>query len=135
MPAEAPVIVWFRQDLRISDNPALAAAVATGAPIVPVYVLDEESAGARAIGGAARWWLHNSLAKLAEGLSERGLPLVLRRGAAAHVIETLASEAGARAVFWNRCYEPQSSVAQASRGPSSKANHSAAVSRTTAPAW
>ena len=58
----APSIVWFRDDLRVADHPALAAAVEHGAPIVCVYVLDEESPGIRPLGGAAKWWLHGSLA-------------------------------------------------------------------------
>ena len=57
----APSIVWFRDDLRVADHPALTAAVERGAPVVCVYVLDEESPGIRPLGGAAKWWLHGSL--------------------------------------------------------------------------
>ena len=102
----APVIVWFRQDLRLSDNPALTAAAATGRPVIPLYILDRESAGPWAPGGASRWWLHHSLESLARSLAERGLRLVLRQGAAGPVIEQLIAETGARGVYWNRCYEP-----------------------------
>ena len=56
--AEAPAIMWFRQDLRLADHAALFAATADGRPVVPVYVLDDDSAGAWTLGGAARWWLH-----------------------------------------------------------------------------
>ena len=56
MSSPSPLIVWFRQDLRLADNPALSAAVATGAPIVPVHILDDEGAGAWRRGGASRWW-------------------------------------------------------------------------------
>ena len=61
----SPVLVWFRDDLRLTDNPALAEAAATGAPIVPVYILED------GMGGACRWWLHHSLARLAERLEHR----------------------------------------------------------------
>ena len=61
----APVLLWYRQDLRVADQAALAAAVATGHPVLPVYVLDDETAGRWAVGGAGRWWLHFSLAALA----------------------------------------------------------------------
>jgi deoxyribodipyrimidine photo-lyase len=100
----SPTLVWFRDDLRLADNPALRAAIDRGEPVVGVYVLDEESPGVRPLGGAARWWLHHSLASLGERLRERGGTLVLRRGAAASVLPELVSDAGAGAVFWNRRY-------------------------------
>lgn len=96
------VIVWFRRDLRLSDNPALADAIARGEPVVPVYVLDSDTL----IGGASRWWLHGSLEALSRDLACLGAPLVLRRGPAMQVIPTLAQEVNARAIVWNRCYEP-----------------------------
>jgi len=104
MPSESPSIVWFRQDLRLGDNPALAAAVKRGAPILPVFILDDS--GAWAPGGAGRWWLHHSLAALDKDLRERGAALCLRRGRAENVVPKLVQESGAGAVYWNRCYEP-----------------------------
>ncbi len=102
----APSILWFRQDLRLADNPALDAALARNAPILPVYVLDDETPGRWAAGGAGRWWLHCSLKSLAADLENLGRPLVLRRGPAERVVLELAAEVGAGAVYWNRCYEP-----------------------------
>jgi deoxyribodipyrimidine photo-lyase len=102
----APVIWWVRQDLRLADNAALSAAAAAGAPVLPVFVLDDAAAGARAPGAASRWWLHMSLAALAADLAARGLPLVLRRGDSRRVIPALAEETGAQAVFAGRMYEP-----------------------------
>ncbi|GAA3032416.1 cryptochrome/photolyase family protein [Microbacterium dextranolyticum] len=99
-----PSLVWFRDDLRLADNPALRAAVDRGAPVIGVYLLDEASPGVRPLGGAARWWLHHSLAELGERWAEKGSMLVLRRGAAAEVIPALVEETGAGAVFWNRRY-------------------------------
>jgi deoxyribodipyrimidine photo-lyase len=101
-----PSLVWFRQDLRLADNPALSAAAARGAPIVAVYVLDDETPGQWAAGSASRWWLHHSLTSLSAALKTLGIPLVLRRGPADAVIPKLATEIGADAVYWNRCYEP-----------------------------
>jgi len=106
VPTSAPVLLWFRQDLRLTDNPALTEALASGRPVVPVFVLDEETPGAWAPGGAARWWLHHSLAALAAALAERGSRLVLRRGRAERVIPRLVEEIGAAAVHVNRLYEP-----------------------------
>ncbi len=101
---QRPSLVWFRDDLRLADNPALSAAVSRGEPVIGVYVLDEDSPGIRPLGGAARWWLHHSLASLGERLGERGSVLVLRRGAAATEIARLVAETNAGAVFWNRRY-------------------------------
>jgi len=65
-----PIIVWFRDDLRLSDHPALHEAAVSGAPVIGPYVLDEQSRAlkppaARPLGGAARWWLAQSLRALA----------------------------------------------------------------------
>ena len=103
---KTPAIVWLRRDLRLSDNPALQAAVARGGPVIPLFILDDETPGPWAPGGASRWWLHHSLANLAEDLTTRGAGLVLRRGEAATVIPAVVRESGARTVYWNRCYEP-----------------------------
>jgi deoxyribodipyrimidine photo-lyase len=100
----SPSLVWFRDDLRLADHPALRAALDRDEPIVCVYVLDEESEGIRPLGGAARWWLHHSLAELRDRLADRGSALILRRGAAGRVIRDLVEEIGAGAVFWNRRY-------------------------------
>ena len=102
----APIIVWFRQDLRLSDNLALSAAVATGRPLVAVYILDDHTPGEWRPGGASRWWLHHSLASLMADLARLGLTLTLRRGDPRQVIPALLGEAGGDAVFWNRCLEP-----------------------------
>ncbi|MBV9969923.1 MAG: deoxyribodipyrimidine photo-lyase [Xanthobacteraceae bacterium] len=101
-----PVIVWFRDDLRLGDHPALAAAVASPRPIICTYVLDDASPGLRRLGGAARWWLAGSLRALADALRGRGSDLVLRRGAAADVISTLAAETNSSALFMNRRDDP-----------------------------
>lgn len=104
--AQSPIIVWFRQDLRLADNPALAAAVAEGAPVIPLYILDDKSAGDWRMGGASRWWLHHSLAALDGELRKHGSRLTLRRGEAHKELQCIVGETGARAVLWNRLYEP-----------------------------
>ncbi|MDH4108862.1 MAG: DNA photolyase family protein [Gammaproteobacteria bacterium] len=103
MPDQRPVIAWFRQDLRLDDNPAFHAAAEHGGPVLPVYVLDDDNAGEWAMGAASRWWLHRSLAALAESLDGH---LYLLRGNAATLLPELARATRATAVHWNRCYEP-----------------------------
>ena len=102
----APSLVWFRQDLRLADNPALLAAIERNAPMAAAYVLDDDAPGKWKMGGASRWWLHHSLKSLTADLKRLDIPLVLRRGSAKTIIPKLAEEIGAGAVFWNRCYEP-----------------------------
>jgi deoxyribodipyrimidine photo-lyase len=102
--APPPVLVWFRQDLRLADNPALAAA--GDRPVLPVFVLDEAAAGRWAPGGAARWWLHHSLAALAAALQAKGAGLHLARGCAETVLPSLARAVGADEVHANRLCEP-----------------------------
>ncbi len=99
-----PVILWFRQDLRLADNPALQAAVQTGQPIIPLFVLHEASDG-RAWGGASLWWLDKSLRALDADLRGRGSRLILQRGDPAVIVPALAQALGAQ-VFWNRLYGP-----------------------------
>jgi deoxyribodipyrimidine photo-lyase len=102
-----PVIVWFRDDLRLSDNPALSRAAASGAPVVCVYVLDSLTASLRPLGGASRWWLHSSLAALAGDLARAGVKLALLRGPTEQVIGGLFEALKPGAIVWNRRYEPQ----------------------------
>ncbi len=96
------VIFWFRQDLRLNDNPGLAAAALAGR-ILPIYILDDESAGNWRMGCASRWWLHHSLRALNASLSGR---LRFFCGDAATLIPQLVKNTGAQGVYWNRCYEP-----------------------------
>lgn len=104
--SERPVIFWFRDDLRLADNPGLAAAHATGRPIILVYVLDEDSRESRPLGGASRWWLDKSLRALGERIATKGGKLILRKGAAERVLAALVKETTPDAVYWNRRYGP-----------------------------
>jgi deoxyribodipyrimidine photo-lyase len=109
-PVASPTLLWFRQDLRLRDNPALQAARERGAAIVPVYILDEAGEGHWPLGGAGRWWLHHSLVALDASLRARGSRLIVARGGAAAVLSQLIGETGAGAVYWNRRFEPASIV-------------------------
>jgi len=100
-----PIIVWFRRDLRVTDNPALYEASQRGRPVLPVYILEEDAP--RPLGGAAKWWLHHSLSALKRELVCLGAPLLLRRGRAADVLAHLASESGATDILWNQRYDPR----------------------------
>jgi deoxyribodipyrimidine photo-lyase len=103
---DTPSIVWFRKDLRLTDQPALRAALRRGGPVVPVYLWSPEEEGVWAPGAASRWWLHHALTRLHADLRERGSELIIRRGPASEVLPTLVEETGAAALYWNRRYEP-----------------------------
>lgn len=96
-------IVWFRQDLRCTDNPALSAACDHNTIVIPLYILDEK---AEALGKAQNWWLHYSLISLESELEKIGLHFCLRRGNPLDQLTKLVSENQIDVVYWNRCYEP-----------------------------
>jgi deoxyribodipyrimidine photo-lyase len=101
-----PALLWFRLDLRLADNDALARALAAGGAVIPVFLWTPEEEAPWAPGAASRWWLHNSLVELQAALGKCGSKLIVHRGPAQAVLGNLAAESGAHAVFWNRRYEP-----------------------------
>ena len=98
-----PVLLWFRRNLRLSDNSALIAAVDSGQPVIPLYVVDEQDQGT-----ASRWWLHHSLASLDKDLRRLGSSLHIRSGAPSRVLAEIAGQTGATAIYFDRRYEPAS---------------------------
>jgi deoxyribodipyrimidine photo-lyase len=100
-------IVWFRNDLRLDDNPALESALDAGFDVVPVFVWDPDGDGNAAAGAASRAWLARSLPALDADLRARGNALRLFVGHAAPTLAGVAVATGADAVFWNRRYEPE----------------------------
>ncbi len=99
-------IFWFRNDLRLADNPGLAAALRRADKTVLLYVLDDQAAGPWAMGGASRWWLHHSLQSLSKAIAACGGTLVLRRGDAGSIIPDLAAELQVTEIFSGRRFEP-----------------------------
>ncbi|HNZ19134.1 MAG TPA: deoxyribodipyrimidine photo-lyase [Candidatus Hydrogenedentes bacterium] len=105
--AHDATIVWFRQDLRLEDNPAFSEAVRRGGLVIPVYVWAPAEEGDWAPGAASRCWLHHSLERLERRLEKAGSRLIIRRGAAWDELESIARSTGAGALYWNRRYEPE----------------------------
>ena len=99
------LILWFRRDLRLGDHPMLAEAVATGRPLIPVFILDPET---EAMGAAAKQRLEMALAAFGRALEAAGSRLILRRGPALTVLERLVAETGAAGVMWTRAYDAPS---------------------------
>lgn len=95
-------IFWFRQDLRLSDNPGLTQAVASGR-VLPIYIFDDVHPGENIMGGAAKWWAHHSLSSLNKSLDGN---LNFYKGDPEKIIDDLVNRHDIKAVFWNRCYEP-----------------------------
>lgn len=102
----ATAIVWFRRDLRLADNPALAAALRAHERVLPVYVHAPQEEAPWAPGAASRWWLHGSLAALSTALAERGSALHVAHAPSLDALRALVAASGATAVYWNRLYEP-----------------------------
>lgn len=98
----APVIVWFRHDFRLADNAALTAAVETGAPVLCIHILDDAAGQV-----AARWWLGRALESFDAALRPLGGGLHVFHGPAIRVLPAVVAATGARAVFWNRRYDPE----------------------------
>ncbi|MFZ0565050.1 MAG: deoxyribodipyrimidine photo-lyase [Chlamydiales bacterium] len=101
-----PVLVWFRQDLRLKDNPALTHACQTGLPIIPLYILDDCTVEKWKMGEASREWLCNSLASLDASLRKKGARLFFLQGNPLEILPEIVKKYGVIALFWNRCYEP-----------------------------
>ncbi len=102
-PPARPSLVWFREDLRLDDHPALIAASQSG-PICAIYILEEGTDLGRPLGGALKWWLHHSLTSLKANLAQLGIELILKRGDPRHLIPDLANKLNAGSVHWNRRY-------------------------------
>lgn len=95
MPSPAPVILWFRKDLRLDDNIALIKAVKSGRQIVPLYIYPGRESPYGPLGSAQEWWLHHSLVSLDRALKTRGSRLILRQGEPENVLSAMAQETGA----------------------------------------
>lgn len=101
--SSSPVLLWFRDDLRITDQPAVHAAAKSGAPVLAFYVF-EEGSGLRPFGGASLWWLHHALEALGRDLESIGSQLFILRGDARKIVPALAEASGASHAFWTRRY-------------------------------
>lgn len=106
------VLVWFRKDLRLRDNPTLEHALASSKQIVPVFIWDEEEGGNWSPGAASRWWLHQSLKSLSASIERLGGRLLFEKGKPADVLPLLAKENGADDVLYSRVYDPGGMAAQ-----------------------
>lgn len=111
MPSSAPVLLWFRKDLRLDDNMALLKVIKSGRPIIPVYILPEKGSPYGPLGAAQGWWLHHSLAALELSLAAKGSRLILRRGDPAAILRTLGEETGADAVCATALADPRAVAA------------------------
>lgn len=99
-------IVWFRQDLRIADQPTLIAAIQRNQPVIPLFIWEPKEYEKWSPGAASKWWLHFSLISLEKELCKLGLELIVRTGSAIKNLLEISKEANVDLVYWNRCYEP-----------------------------
>lgn len=96
-------LIWFRQDLRLADNPAFFEACTNNENVIPIYIFDEKNS---VLGEAQAWWLHHSLISLSNALAQLGLKLILRKGNPLEILSELINTLSIKAIYWNRCYEP-----------------------------
>jgi deoxyribodipyrimidine photo-lyase len=96
-------LLWFREDLRLIDNPAFLAASDNHEVIIPLYILDKDTS---TLGQAQQWWLHQSLKALDDSLQHYGLNLLLRQGKPLEIINELINQLAIDTIYWNRCYTP-----------------------------
>lgn len=99
------IIVWFRKDLRIHDNPALWEAAQQGI-VIPVFIWSEEEELDYQSSEASRWWLHHSLHALQKKFESKGLALTVRRGNSLQQLTEISKQTNADAVFYSDRYEP-----------------------------
>lgn len=104
---QRPIIVWFRQDLRLTDHPALHFACHTGRPVIPLYIFDPTAKYCPTFGRSSLWWLYHSLLALNQRLQAYGAELLLFQGCPLEVLPRVVERYKATAVCWSRCYEPQ----------------------------
>ena len=104
----SPVIVWFRRDLRISDNTALHRAASEGAPVVPVFIFDPAILSAPDVGVRRPAYLHACLESLSANLQSIGNHLIVRKGKPEVELLALAKEVGAKKIFYSKDVEPYS---------------------------
>jgi deoxyribodipyrimidine photo-lyase len=107
------VLVWFRQDLRLADNPALLIAARNAKCVIPVYVWHPADDGKWPPGAASRWWLHESLQQLQSSLMTKNSRLILRTGPTIETLLQLTHETGATQIYWNRRHEPAAAAIEA----------------------
>lgn len=107
--AKPPVILWFRSDLRLHDHAGVLAALASGQPILPVYIWDESTA-TRPLGAASKWWLHRSLTALDSDLRRHGFRLVINLGNAQIILADLARKFKAKTIICSHTFDPETEI-------------------------
>lgn len=106
-------LVWFRQDLRLKDNPTISRAVKRQLPILPLYIWAPHEEGPWTPGAASKVWLHSSLAGLQRSLQEMGSALrIFKTGpgetyaSTEELLTILACSTNMESLFYSRRYEP-----------------------------
>ncbi len=102
-----PIIVWFKNDLRLQDNPAVNYAIQTKKPIIPLFIWSPEEEAPWQPGAASKLWLKHSLTALNQVLVEQGSRLIIKQGNSLEILQELIKLSGADEIVWNRRYEPK----------------------------
>ncbi len=97
---------WFRQDLRLNNNPSLETLSKKVDKIIPIFILDPK----QRIGSVSSWWLEKSLNSLNDAISKKKGKLNIFIGDPFDIISLLISNENIEFISWNRLYDPQSII-------------------------
>ena len=96
-------LLWLRDDLRVGDNIALCHAVDSSDTLLIIYIL-ENNDNIRPLGGATKWWLHNSLIDFNQKIQSLGNQIVFLQGDSSDIIPQMVKSHDINQVIWSRRY-------------------------------
>ncbi|WP_443747593.1 cryptochrome/photolyase family protein [Asticcacaulis solisilvae] len=104
--SDAPLVLWFRTDLRLRDHPGVTDAIASGRPIIPLFIWDQ-ALYSRPLGAASRWWLHRSLKALGEDLHRHGSRLIIQSGGSRDILDHFTKHNDVKTVVYSNTFDPK----------------------------
>ncbi len=104
---ERIVLFWFRRDLRLEDNAGLYRALRSGAPVLPIFIFDENILSKLDdLADRRVHFIHEAIGALKSELESLGSTLLVRHGQPLDILSDLITEFNVTAVYTNHDYEP-----------------------------
>ena len=104
--SDANVLLWFRTDLRLRDHPGVVEALASGRPVIPLFILDD-TLYSRPLGAASRWWLHRSLKALDKDLRAHGSRLIIQSGDSQRILTSFVEVNNIKTIIYSHSFDPK----------------------------